>query len=759
MTYENFLQTKIEIAPVSGFDVSDDEINPVLKPHQRDGVKWAIKGGRRALFYAFGLGKTVMQLEFCRLVVKHKGGKALIVMPLGVKQEFTHDAEQLLRILAPVYVRNMEEVRAADADILCTNYERVRDGDVDPTYFTATSLDEAAVLRSFGSKTYQTFLDKFKGVPYKLVNTATPSPNRYKELIHYAGYLEVMDTGQALTRFFKRDTTKANNLTLYPHMEKEFWLWLSSFALFVSKPSDLGYSDEGYDLPKLKVNYHGIDKGPSIRQEKDGQIKMTVDASVSLKTAAKIKNESIDVRVEKMKELVNASPGEHFIIWHDLEAERHAIKKALPEAVEIYGSLDLDVREKRVIDFAEGRSRLLATKKEISGSGCNFQKHCHRAIFLGIDYEFNDFIQAIHRIYRFLQTEEVIIDVIQFARNQQFIQHTVRHDRTGIRNFRNSRPEFGEKFIPVSIDLGRLFPGPPLDRFFAEICRYFPANSQIRNKILHPDRTIGLDFGQRIAGNFNNISGRRINKRCPYRRKSDPALFMGKDNPLIDITDIDRTRFIGKNCQTYGFTRASAERSTQCRPDIPRFPVDLICGIRYDFIPVNRTPIRQFGLPIKFCVPGGRRTECIARVQHFRSKFTVICRVLRKNSATPLIGHLNQIRSERMCPLAIILTGGTAVEKSNISREICYLELFVPNAVIPGSFAVVQFAVIVAHHTAEITAPDPVTPPDHFMHDFCRRAGPSICSPDTHSIISRKKGNSDFQKFPVHYKKIINLSS
>lgn len=422
MTYESFLHSKIELAPVSGFEVSDDEIKPVLKPHQRDGVKWAIKGGCRALFYAFGLGKTVMQLEYCRLVTKHKGGKALIVLPLGVKQEFTHDAKELLNIPAPIYVRNMKEAREAEGNILCTNYERVRDGDIDPTYFTATSLDEAAVLRSYGSKTYQTFLDKFKGVQYKLVNTATPSPNRYKELIHYAGYLDVMDTGQALTRFFKRDSTKANNLTLYPHMEREFWLWLSSWALFVEKPSDLGYSDDGYALPEMKVNYHRIDAAPTMRSEKDGQMTMISDVAVSLQVAAKVKNESIPIRVEKMKAIVDGSPGDHFILWHDLEAERHAIKKALPEAVEIYGSLDLDTREKRVIDFAEGRSRLLATKKEISGSGCNFQKHCHRAIFLGIDYEFNDFIQAIHRIYRFLQTEKVIIDVIYVQEEQEILK-------------------------------------------------------------------------------------------------------------------------------------------------------------------------------------------------------------------------------------------------------------------------------------------------------------------------------------------------
>lgn len=422
MTYESFLETKIEIAPVSGFEVEDNEINPALKPHQRDGVKWAIKGGCRALFYAFGLGKTVMQLEYCRLITKHKGGKALIVLPLGVKQEFSHDAKELLNIPAPTYVRTMQEVKQAEGDILCTNYERVRDGDIDPTYFTATSLDEAAVLRSFGSKTYQTFLDKFKGVPYKLVNTATPSPNRYKELIHYAGYLDVMDTGQALTRFFKRDSTKANNLTLYPHMEKEFWLWLSSWALFVEKPSDLGYSDEGYALPEMKVNYHCLDVSSPIRSEKDGQMTMISNASISLKTAAKVKNESISARVQKMKEIVDSSPNEHFILWHDLEAERHAIKKALPEAVEIYGSLDLDTREKRVIDFAEGKTRLLATKKEISGSGCNFQKHCHRAIFLGIDYEFNDFIQAIHRIYRFLQTQEVIVDVIYVQEEEEILK-------------------------------------------------------------------------------------------------------------------------------------------------------------------------------------------------------------------------------------------------------------------------------------------------------------------------------------------------
>ena len=423
MDYEEFLKTKIDIAKDSGFEVAKDEINKALKPHQRDAVIWALRGGKRALFESFGLGKTVQELEFCHQVIKKIGGKALIVCPLGVKQEFTHDAIELLGYVAPEYVRNMEEVRNCKTHIMITNYERVRDGDIEPTYFSATSLDEASVLRSFGSKTYQTFLDKFKGVPYKLVATATPSPNRYKELIHYAGYLEIMDTGQALTRFFQRDSTKANNLTLYPNMEDEFWMWISSWALFITKPSDIdsSYSDDRYVLPPLDVKWHElpIEYGNAI--DKDGQMKLFNEASAGLKEAAQVKRESIDKRVAKMKEIVDGSSDDNFILWHDLEAERHAIKKAMPETVDIYGSQDYELRERRVIDFSEGRIRLFATKKELSGSGCNFQKHCHREIFLGIDYEFNDFIQAIHRCYRFLQEKPVRVDII-YMENERAIK-------------------------------------------------------------------------------------------------------------------------------------------------------------------------------------------------------------------------------------------------------------------------------------------------------------------------------------------------
>ena len=232
LDYRNFLEQKVAFDTACGFDVDPGTVHPLLLPHQRDIVVWAVHGGRRAIFARFGLGKSVMQLEVLRLILEQAApddGRALIVCPLGVRQEFARDAAMLGQTIT--FVRRSDEVTAPG--LYVTNYESVRDGKLDPDLFTAVSLDEASVLRSFGSKTYQTFLTLFGNIPYRFVATATPSPNRYKELIHYAGFLGVMDTGQALTRFFQRDSSKANNLTLYAHKEREFWLWLNTWAVFL----------------------------------------------------------------------------------------------------------------------------------------------------------------------------------------------------------------------------------------------------------------------------------------------------------------------------------------------------------------------------------------------------------------------------------------------------------------------------------------------------------------------------------------------
>ncbi|WP_213451559.1 DNA methyltransferase [Rhizomonospora bruguierae] len=420
LPYTDFLAAKAQLAAGAGLDVDPAEVHPILKPHQRDAVVWAIRGGRRAIFAAFGLGKSIIQLEVARLALAKLGdGKALIVIPLGVRQEFVRDAGKL--DLEVTFIRHTNE--AADDGIYLTNYESVRDSRLDPAAFQVASLDEAAVLRSYGSKTYQVFLNLFRQTPYRFLATATPSPNRFKELIHYAGFLGVMDTGQALTRFFQRDSTKANNLTLYSHKEREFWLWVASWALFIQRPSDLGYDDAGYDLPPIEVVYHEISVDHSLATvDRDGQGRLFRGGPLGVSDAAREKRDTLAARVAKAVEIVAASPDDHFILWHDLEDERRAIKAAIPEAVEVFGNLDLEVREQRIIDFSDGKVRLLATKPELSGSGCNFQRHCHRAIFVGVGFGFHDFIQAVHRIHRFLQGKPVRIDIIHAESEREIVR-------------------------------------------------------------------------------------------------------------------------------------------------------------------------------------------------------------------------------------------------------------------------------------------------------------------------------------------------
>ncbi|QMT41286.1 DNA methyltransferase [Neisseria shayeganii] len=419
MDYIDFLRAKIPLANFDGYDVALDEINPMLKPHQKAVVQWAVKGGNRAIFEAFGLGKTMQQIEIVRIMQAKAGGKALIVCPLGVRQEFKRDGQKLGVDFQ--FIRRPEEMDGGD--FYLTNYESVRDGKLDPSLFTVVSLDEASVLRSYGSKTYQEFLPLFRNVKHKFVATATPSPNRYKELIHYAGFLGIMDTGQSLTRFFQRDSTKANNLTLYPHKEQEFWLWLNSWAVFLQRPSDLGFDDTGYDLPEMKLVYHEVKTQHELAgTDKFGQNLLFKDAAIGLQSAAAEKRDSLPARMAKMQEILAADPGSHYILWHGLETERHAIQKAVPESVAIYGSQDLDKREQAIIDFSDGKFKYLSAKPSIAGSGCNFQRHCHKAIFTGIGYSFNDFIQAVHRIHRFLQTERVEIHIIYSEAEREILR-------------------------------------------------------------------------------------------------------------------------------------------------------------------------------------------------------------------------------------------------------------------------------------------------------------------------------------------------
>jgi len=410
--YEAFLRSKVIGASLDGIEIDPSEVNPMLKPHQRDIVLWAVRGGRRAIFAAFGLGKTFMQLEIARLITKHAGGRFLIVCPLGVRQEFMRDAGTLGITVA--FIRRIEE--AGPVGIYLTNYETIREGKLDPRQFIGTSLDEAAVLRGFGgTKTFREFMTIFEGsgIRFRFVATATPAPNDYIELLAYAGFLEVMDIGQAKTRFFKRNSEKADQLTIHPHKQREFWLWCASWAIFLQRPSDLGYDDAGYELPDMDVHWHELPTDHSnAGYEVSGQGRLVKSTSTGVVEASREKRDSLQPRIEKMMELRALDPAAHRVIWHDLEAERHAIKKADPAIATVYGSQDLDEREDIVADFSDGRISELAAKPVMLGSGCNLQRYCAWAIYLGIGFKFNEFFQSLHRIQRFLQTRRVRIDLI-----------------------------------------------------------------------------------------------------------------------------------------------------------------------------------------------------------------------------------------------------------------------------------------------------------------------------------------------------------
>lgn len=449
--YLEWLKKKIKYSSRMGIELQREHVHEKLKPHQVDAVVWAATGGRRAVFGSFGMGKTFIQLQlanaFYNAAVKgeiqvpeladgadwENEPRCLIICPLSVVGEFEKDAKKLgMRVQ---YVRNRYEVLHSECNILITNYERVRDGDIQADDFIYVTMDEASAIRSLGSKTYLEFSKKFANTRYKTVATATPAPNDYIELLNYAAFLGIMDVSQAKTRWFKRNSERADELTLMEGKEDEFWLWVFSWALFIRRPSSLGYSNDGYDLPGLKVHFRMIPDAPAdiIKDGKvnsdwvtdRGEIRLYKETARKLDVAARHKRDSIDIRVDAALGIIGENdPDKHWLLWHHLEPERKALDKAFKGDggyVSVYGSQADDIKAAGMNGFADGQYKYLATKPEIAGQGRNFQEYCHNAIFLGINYKFNDFIQAIHRIYRFLQVHECNVYIIYMESEQHIL--------------------------------------------------------------------------------------------------------------------------------------------------------------------------------------------------------------------------------------------------------------------------------------------------------------------------------------------------
>lgn len=419
--YRSFLAAKAQLATPSGLDVDPGEVHPLLKPHQRDGVVFGIRGGRRAFFQAFGTGKTLEQLETERIILRKldegradPASRGLIVCPLGVRDEFARDAR--MAGLETTFVRSHTEARAPG--IYLTNYESVRDGKLDPRGFDVVSLDEAAILRGLGgTKTFRELMRMYEGTSsFRFVATATPSPNEFLELASYAAFLDILDVSQIKTRFFKRDSEHADRLTLLPHRERDFWLWVSSWAFFLQSPADLGYDVTGYDLPPLDVQWHEIPSAAPEEAEfdRDGRGRLFRNSSLGVQEAAREKRSSLAARVTETLDLVAGADGQ-VVVWCDLNDEQRAIEAGLTALgitfSSLYGSQDIDTREEMVARWRRCETRVFLSKPSMYGAGVNLQQS-HTMVFAGIGFKFSEVFQGIHRIHRFLQEHPCVVHLV-----------------------------------------------------------------------------------------------------------------------------------------------------------------------------------------------------------------------------------------------------------------------------------------------------------------------------------------------------------
>jgi DNA modification methylase len=431
--YIDFLTSKIKTTERHGLDIDVSLLHPSTKPHQRDIIEWSCGLGAALIAADAGLGKTHIGIEAMRMLHHYLGGRYLIVTELGASDTFVDNDPEVgegARLGVPLeYVTNQVQALASANYISVTNYERVRNGEFDFSAFTGVWLDEGNYVKNMASETTDVLKAELAKVKYKFIATATPSPNETLELINYAHCLGICDRGQILTRFFQRNSVKAGELTLHPQHEDDFWLWVHSWCITVTKPSDLGYEDEGYALPKLNIHWVEISIGKAIEtKNKDGQYQITADASSSLPEAAKVKQASIEPRLNKALEIMKEWPeNDHWLIWHHLEPERKAITREFknhPSYGVLYGTMPWPLREKNIVDFTKGDLQILATKPDISGVGVNFQKHCQKAIALGINHSWNDFYQAIiKRIYRFGVNGEVNIYAIYVPEEYEIVKN------------------------------------------------------------------------------------------------------------------------------------------------------------------------------------------------------------------------------------------------------------------------------------------------------------------------------------------------
>ena len=392
--YETFLQSKIQRHRSQGFTVDQRILNELLFLFQKRIVGWILEKGKAAVFADCGLGKGPMSLAWSQQIVHHTAGSALILAPLAVSEQFVREGNKF-GIPVNIVTKQSEVV---DRSINVTNYEKMHHFDL--SSFAGLVLDESSIMKSFTSATTNKLLELTAKVPYKLACTATPAPNDYMELGTHAEYLGVLSRTEMLSTFFVHDGGETAKWRLKGHAEKEFWKWVSSWAICIRKPSDLGYSDDGFALPALNLFEHTIESKP-----KEGQL-FAIEAQ-TLNERRDARRESLEERVADCAKLVNESP-EPWIVWCDFNAEGDLLEKSIPGSVQVAGNDTDKHKVDAILDFISGKTRVLISKPSIFGWGLNLQ-HCRNQAFVGLSDSYESFYQAVRRSYRFGQTQEVDI--------------------------------------------------------------------------------------------------------------------------------------------------------------------------------------------------------------------------------------------------------------------------------------------------------------------------------------------------------------
>ncbi|MBU1067450.1 hypothetical protein KKE60_06660 [Patescibacteria group bacterium] len=420
MEYHDFLAQKKTISEMSGFEPTM-EINPMLFTWQADIVRWALRKGKAALWEDCGLGKTPQQLEWAKHVHAHTGEPVLILAPLAVSQQTIREGTKF-----GVEVHKCKDQSDVVNGINITNYERLHL--FDAVVFSGVVLDESSILKSFMGKTKQAIIDSFRNTNYKLACTATPAPNDHMELGNHADFLDVMPSNEMLSRWFINDTMNFGTYRLKGHAVNSFWEWVSSWAVCIGKPSDMGADDDGFNLPDMEIIHHVI---PTDHAKEAGEGNLFYMPAVNATGLHKELRKSSSSRAKISADMVNGSD-ESWIVWLNTNYDADEILRLIPDAVEVRGNTPDAQKEQRLIDFSTGNSRVIITKPSIAGFGLNWQ-HCHNVVFMGLTYSYEQLYQAIRRSFRFGQKEKVNIHLVSSETEQVVVdclqQKQVEHEK------------------------------------------------------------------------------------------------------------------------------------------------------------------------------------------------------------------------------------------------------------------------------------------------------------------------------------------